>query len=227
MINKYKINTGASVKDYNKVSDWLSFEIPNKIKISSGKVDIGQHISTTLALICSRELGIDINSIFVNKLNTDITPNEGITASSLSVPNSGTAIRSASIIFKKNFLDFAAKSLNLNINNINLEDGVAKDPNSNASTSFWDFSKTEEFLKLSIPEIIEIEDQKNFDYSSHVETKFINSIVKGEYKFLHDLRFDDMLHARIVRPPSYFHKFLSNLYSSFPPRIFPQKLPFA
>ena len=31
MINKYKINTGASVKDYNKVSDWLSFEIPNKI----------------------------------------------------------------------------------------------------------------------------------------------------------------------------------------------------
>ena len=209
MINKYKINTGASVKDYNKVSDWLSFEIPNKIKISSGKVDIGQHISTTLALICSRELGIDINSIFVNKLNTDITPNEGITASSLSVPNSGTAIRSASIIFKKNFLDFAAKSLNLNINNINLEDGVAKDPNSNASISFWDFSKTEEFLKLSIPEIIEIEDQKNFDHSSHVETKFINSIVKGEYKFLHDLRFDDMLHARIVRPPSYFHKFLS------------------
>ena len=209
MINKYKINTGASVKDYNKVSDWLSFEIPNKIKISSGKVDIGQHISTTLALICSRELGIDINSIFVNKLNTDITPNEGITASSLSVPNSGTAIRSASIIFKKNFLDFATKSLNLNINNINLEDGVAKDPNSNASISFWDFSKTEEFLKLSIPEIIEIEDQKNFDHSSHVETKFINSIVKGEYKFLHDLRFDDMLHARIVRPPSYFHKFLS------------------
>ena len=66
MINKYKINTGASVKDYNKVSDWLSFEIPNKINISSGKVDIGQHISTTLALICSRELGIDINSIFVN-----------------------------------------------------------------------------------------------------------------------------------------------------------------
>ena len=92
MINKYKINTGASVKDYNKVSDWLSFEIPNKINISSGKVDIGQHISTTLALICSRELGIDINSIFVNKLNTDITPNEGITASSLSVGDTSFSI---------------------------------------------------------------------------------------------------------------------------------------
>ena len=93
----------------------------------------------------AKKLEKDLNSIFkwieqLNKLNTDITPNEGITASSLSVPNSGTAIRSASIIFKKNFLDFAAKSLNLNINNINLEDGVAKDPNSNASISFWDFS---------------------------------------------------------------------------------------
>ena len=120
MVNKYKLDTGASVKDYNKVSDWLSFEVPNKINISSGKVDIGQHISTTLALICSRELGIDINSIFVNKLNTDTTPNEGITASSLSVPNSGTAIRSASIIFKKkplvskeDVLDVMAISLTL------------------------------------------------------------------------------------------------------------------
>ena len=43
MVNKYKLNTGASVKDYNKVSDWLSFEIPNKIKISSGKVDRTTH----------------------------------------------------------------------------------------------------------------------------------------------------------------------------------------
>ena len=106
MISKNTLNTGASVKDYNKVSDWLSFETPDKILISSGKVDIGQHISTTLALISSRELEVDINSITVKKLNTDVTPNEGITASSLSVPNSGTAIRSASIIFKKSFLDY-------------------------------------------------------------------------------------------------------------------------
>ena len=148
MVNKYKLNTGASVKDYNKVSDWLSFESPDKINISTGKVDIGQHISTTLAVICSRELEIDINSIFVKKLNTDITPNEGITASSLSVPNSGTAIRAASIVFKRNFLDYAAKSLNLIKNDIKLDDGVVKDPNSNASISFWDFSQTEDFFKV-------------------------------------------------------------------------------
>ena len=209
MVNTIKLNTGASVKDYNKVSDWLSFETPDKILISSGKVDIGQHISTTLALISSRELEVDINSITVKKLNTDVTPNEGITASSLSVPNSGTAIRSASIIFKKSFLDYASKSLNLNKNNLKLDNGVVKDPDSNASMSYWDFSKTDEFLKLTIPENIEIFDQTNVDYDLHVETKFINSIVKGEYKFLHDLKFDDMLHARIIRPPSYSHKFLS------------------
>ena len=208
MDNKNKLKTGESVKDYNKVSDWLSFESPNKIIISSGKVDIGQHISTTLALICSRELGIDINSITVNKLNTDITPDEGITASSLSVPNSGTAIRSASIIFRKRFLDYASKLLNLNKNKINLYDGVVKDPDSNASISYWDFSCKDEFLNLSIPEIIQDFDQKNIDHNSHVETKFINSIVKGEHKFLHDLKFDDMLHSRIIRPPSYSHKFL-------------------
>ena len=38
MISKNTLNTGASVKDYNKVSDWLSFETPDKIFISSGKL---------------------------------------------------------------------------------------------------------------------------------------------------------------------------------------------
>ena len=45
MVNTIKLNTGVSVKDYNKVSDWLSFETPDKILISSGKVDIGQHLN--------------------------------------------------------------------------------------------------------------------------------------------------------------------------------------
>ena len=109
MVNTIKLNTGASVKDYNKVSDWLSFETPDKILISSGKVDIGQHISSTLALIASKITEIKYDQIEIIKLSTDISPNEGITASSLSVANSGSAIKAASITLKINFINYAVR----------------------------------------------------------------------------------------------------------------------
>jgi len=48
-----KFESGPSIKDYNKLNHWFDFNDQNVLKVYSGKVDIGQHISSTLALITS------------------------------------------------------------------------------------------------------------------------------------------------------------------------------
>ena len=70
----------------------------------AGKIDIGQHISSTLALISSKITGINYDQIEIIKLDTDISPNEGKTASSLSVSDSGSAIKAASFSLRKAFI---------------------------------------------------------------------------------------------------------------------------
>ena len=59
-----QLSSGTSIQSYNFVSDWIIFD-NNMIQILTGKIDIGQHISTTLALIVSRELDININKVEV------------------------------------------------------------------------------------------------------------------------------------------------------------------
>ena len=126
--------------------------IRTSLKVYSGKVDIGQHISSTLALITSKITGINYDQVEIIKLNTDLSPNEGITASSLSVANSGSAIKAASITLKTSFINYALKYLNIQKDDMLFENGIIKDRKSNISLTYWDFSKTDDLKNSIIPE---------------------------------------------------------------------------
>ena len=201
-------NSGPSIKKYRNIRDWFNFDKINFLQVYSGKIDIGQHISSTLALISSKITGVNYDQIEIIKLNTNISPNEGKTASSLSTPDSGSAIKAASITLRFEFHKFALKFLNVAEESIIFENGIIKDINSNRSVSYWDFAKTDEFKNLIVPETIDQNILKKINYVNNqkIEIKTINDIVTGQYNFVHDLIFKNMLHARIIRPPNYYSK---------------------
>ena len=209
-MKKQILNSGPSVKNYNKILDWLVFDEDNKIKINSGKIDIGQHISSTLSLICSKITGVKYEQIEVINLDTDFSPNEGKTASSLSASHSGTAIKAASIVLKNKFVEYALEQFEVELNQIELDNGIAKKKGTNDTISYWDFAKTDEFKNLIIDEIVEENKYKIFKKieNQSIELKTIHKIVSGKYKFVHDLKFNKMIHARIIRPPNYFSEFI-------------------
>ena len=198
-------DSGPSIKSYNKFQDWFDFSKTGSIRVYSGKVDIGQHISSTLALIASKIVNINYDQVEIIRLDTDFTPNEGITASSLSVANSGSAIKAASITLKTNFINYALNHLNINNEDIQFENGVIKDKNSNKSISYWDYAETDDYKNTIIPEQFDEEVLKKITYANNqkIELKNIKEIVTGKYKYVHDINFPNMLHARIVRPHSY------------------------
>jgi CO/xanthine dehydrogenase Mo-binding subunit len=203
-------NSGPSIKLYRKISNWFNFDKNNVLQVYSGKIDIGQHISSTLALISSKITGINYDQVEIIKLNTDISPNEGKTASSLSVPDSGSAIKAASFTLRKSFLKYSLQTLKVDIDEIIFDNGIIKDINSNRSVSYWDFANTKEFNELIIPEEFDENEIKEFNYKNNqkIETKTIHDIVSGKYSYVHDLKFPKMLHARIIRPPNYYSKFV-------------------
>ena len=202
--------SGPSIKSYKKLSDWFDFKKDNMILVNSGKIDIGQHISSSIALICSKITGVHYNQIEIVRLNTSFTPNEGKTASSLSIPHSGSAIKAASFTLRINFLKYVVEKLHITKDEMNFENGIVTHKSSNKSFSYWDFSRTKEFLNIEIPENFDEKVLKEFKYQNRqkIEVKTINEIVTGKYKYVHDLTFPNMLHARIVRPPNYYNKFI-------------------
>src|SRR4029079_3081918 len=79
-----------------KLSSWLKFSAQGQVTVSPGKVEIGQGIVTALAQIAGDELDIYISRSEMGRAAHATSPNEGVPSGSLSVQQSGRAMRHAS-----------------------------------------------------------------------------------------------------------------------------------
>ena len=83
----------ASLAANPRLSAWLGFRPDGRVRISPGKVEIGQGILTALAQIAADELDVDPARIEMVAVSTPDSPNEGVTSGSQSVQQSGAALR--------------------------------------------------------------------------------------------------------------------------------------
>src|SRR5512133_976928 len=101
----------ASLAANPKLSSWVRFSGEGGVAISPGKVEIGQGIVTALAQIAADELDVDIGRIELIRASTAASPNEGVTSGSLSVQQSGRALRHVCAEVRQRFLAAASERL--------------------------------------------------------------------------------------------------------------------
>ena len=75
------------------------------VTVFTGKVELGQGITTALAQIVADELDVDLKRIAMVSGDTSRTPNEGVTSGSLSIEQGGTALRFAAAEAREILLD--------------------------------------------------------------------------------------------------------------------------
>ena len=90
---------------------WLDFSRDGEVTIRIGKVEYGQGIWTALAQVAAEELQVALARVRIAPVSTSTSPNEGITAGSLSVQDSGSALRQACAQARELLLAAAATKL--------------------------------------------------------------------------------------------------------------------
>ena len=107
-----------------KLSSWLKFSRDGQVTVSPGKVEIRQGIVTALAQIAADELDIDLSRVQMVRASTSASPNEGVTSGSLSIQQSGRALRHACAEVRNIFLQQAAERLaRLGYRHVHVEQG--------------------------------------------------------------------------------------------------------
>ncbi len=99
----------GSLQTNRMLSAWLAINADGTATVFTGKVELGQGILTALAQIAAEELDLPLARVRIISGDTGRTPNEGQTAGSQSVENSGTALRLAGAEVRAILLDLAAK----------------------------------------------------------------------------------------------------------------------
>ncbi len=101
----------ASLKRNPSLDQWVRIDPRETITVRTGKVEIGQGILTALTLIAAEELEVDPSRVRVETAVTGRSPNELITAGSMSVEDSGSALRQACAHARRIMLERAAVDL--------------------------------------------------------------------------------------------------------------------
>src|SRR4029077_15728802 len=87
-----------------------------------------QGIVTALAQIAAEELDVPLAQVTMVPADTGRTPNEGQTAGSQSIENSGTALRMAGAEVRAMLLELAAKRFGVAVDTLKVADGVITAP---------------------------------------------------------------------------------------------------
>ncbi|MFT6075738.1 MAG: CO/xanthine dehydrogenase Mo-binding subunit, partial [Yoonia sp.] len=96
-----------SLDAYPLIADWITAQ-DGKVLVHTGKVDIGQRISTALIQIAHEELTVPWDSIEIAPVRTGHAPDEGITSGSNSIEQSGHALRCAAITLRNKLMALVA-----------------------------------------------------------------------------------------------------------------------
>jgi len=191
------------------LDSWVRINSDETITIFTGKVELGQHIKTALAMIAAEELDVSLDRIRLVTGDTAQTPNEWYTAGSLSMETSGSAICNAAAEVKQILLSMAEEKLKAPLENLRVEDGNITDSVSGRHITFWDLfggkifeEKVMEIGYLKTPAVYRIVGQPLFRDD-------LVAKVAGETCFVHDMDLPDMAHGRVVRPPNYGAKLVS------------------
>lgn len=196
------------------VSNWIKLSADGSVTLTSGKVEIGQGIGTALAQIAAEELQVDFSRIRLSAVDTNYSPNQSYTFSSISVQQSGSAVRQAVASGRQYLLQMAARELSLDkqlsINEklavdstrLSVKDGVFYLDGAATDLSYWHLLSAQQHA-------IATDEQPSYrptsDYrvvGQPIQRIDIPGKVFGHPSFLQDLRPTNMVHGRLIRPPA-------------------------
>ena len=90
-----RVRLPGSLHTNRRIAQWLAFDEPGVVKVHTGKAELGQGILTALQLVVAEELDVPVAAVRVLSASTAHGPDEGMTSGSLSVQDSGGALRQA------------------------------------------------------------------------------------------------------------------------------------
>jgi len=180
-----------------QIDSWIRIGADGSITVFTGKAELGQGVKTAFLQIAADQLAVDMRAIQLVTADTALTPNEGYTAGSNSMKDSGTAILNAAAQAREILLAEASKRLGAPVIAQNGE-AVSADGRRIA------YGQLVEGKLLSVRAAPEskLGNARRFVGKS-IQRIDIPAKVTGGAAYVHDLRLPGMVHARVVRPPSY------------------------
>ena len=184
------------------LDSWIRIDADGSITAFTGKAELGQGFKTAFQQIAAEELDVAFASVKVVTADTKLTANEGYTSGSHSTQDSGTAIQNAAAQVRELLIAEAVRRLDLPPENLRTENGAVIAPDGRRF-GYGDLVAAD-MLHVQAQARSKLKDPATYQVMGQpVPRVDIPAKVTGGVAYVQDMRLPGIVHARIVRPPSY------------------------
>lgn len=190
----------GSLETNRRLDRWLRLDRDGTVTLFPGKVEIGQGILTVLAQMVAEELDIALERVRLAPADTSRSPDEGMTAGSLSTQQSGIALRYAAAEVRDLLLQRAAAKLGSSLEQLTVKDGTITARNG-GSVTYWELAGADLLAREATAEVAPKMPEQHTVVGADVQRLDIPAKITGKPSYVQDMDLPGMLHGRIARPP--------------------------
>lgn len=198
----------GSLKTNPFLDAWIKITPEGKVTVFTGKVELGTGVRTALLQVAAEELDMAPSLITFLMADTGASPDEGLTAGSHTMADSGSALLNAAAQVRGLLVDAAAKHFGVDASALAASDAVIHARDGRTMT----FGEAVGLVDLhrSASSSSPLKDPKTFrTIGTALPRLDIPSKVTGGASYVQDMQLPGMLHARVVMPPVYDAKLLA------------------
>ena len=177
------------------------------ISVMTGKVEEGQGPRAELSQAAAEELQVSVDKIRLIMADTDLVPDDGITAGSRTTPYNVPAVRRGAAMARELLTRLAAERWKVDPDTLNVADGTITHKTTRQTVTYADLAKSndiDEIFKKTIPNDIAVTPVSKWDaLGTSVPRPNIRDIVTGAHRYPSDIIRPNMLYGKILRLPSY------------------------
>ncbi|MGY3694800.1 nicotinate dehydrogenase subunit B [Bradyrhizobium sp. USDA 3240] len=184
------------------LDSWVRIDADGRITAFTGKAELGQGFRTAFQQIAAEQLDIPFEAVKVITADTKLTANEGYTSGSHSMQDSGTAILHAAAQARALLVAEAARRFDLPPDSLRTENATVVAPDGRR-LGYGELVASD-MLHVEAQPTSRLKDPASFKVMGQpVPRVDIPAKVTGGAAYVQDMRLPGMVHARVVRPPSY------------------------
>lgn len=189
------------LKRYPSLDTWIRVDADATITLFTGKVELGQGIAAALRRIAAEELDLRLDQVRVESADTRHGLDEGLTAGSQSLEQSGRAMRQAAAEARHVLLSLASVEFGVPVDELCVSQGAIGLADAEPLTSYWRMLGGGHFGQ-NVTGRITPRPSGTYRYVGvpHPREELAD-MVTGRYRYIPDLGGADVLHGRVVRPP--------------------------
>ena len=177
------------------------------ITVMTGKVELGQGARTEVTQAAAEELRVAVEQVRALMADTDLVPDDGVTAGSRTTPGTIPVVRRGAAAAREVLTDLAAEQWQVDRATLTVADGAIAHAATQRRVTYAELAeagRVAEALRRPMPEGVTLTPVDSWRVlGTSVQRANARDLVTGAHRYASDIVRPNMVHGKVLRPPSF------------------------